>query len=282
MATTSYPMHARRNDRRLQRDRGFIRRLASAPLRALPDFLIVGTMKSGTSSLFRYLVQHPDIAPPLRKEIHYFSHGAPRGKGVQWYRAHFPMRHRLRGGQITGEATPNYSFQPGALELAHRLLGDIRVIMLLRNPVERAISHYYHQVRMGRERLPLDLALEVEEERLASADLATEAGRELYANASYKARGIYVEQLSRIYQVFGRENCLVLQSEAMFADPITHVNRTLGFLGVAPCPAEMDLSPQNVGANRKGAPREVTEQLARYFAPHNERLYELLGQRLNW
>src|SRR4051812_20031887 len=120
----------------------------SAPLRGLPSVLIIGAQKSGTTSLSSYLVEHPDMLPSLRKEVHYFSFNYERG--VNWYRAHFPYTHHLRRGALTLDATPYYLVHPLVAQRAAQLLPHAKLVVLLRNPVDRALSHYQHEVRGGR------------------------------------------------------------------------------------------------------------------------------------
>ena len=118
----------------------------TAPFRALPDFLIVGAQKGGTSSLYAYLAQHPSVLPSFRKEVKFFD--CNYFCGHTWYRAHFPLRYKLsRGNRITGEGTPNYLFHPTALQRLALTLIDVKIIILLRNPADRAYSHYQHQKR---------------------------------------------------------------------------------------------------------------------------------------
>ena len=226
------PLRSRSDDRRLVRGRAFRRRRLTAPLRAVPDFFVVGAMKSGTSSLFHYLCQHPLVAAPLRKEVHYFSHGRHLGKTDGWYRAHFPLRVRMAPGAITGEATPDYMYDPEVPARLAAMAPRARLIVILRDPVERAISHYHHEVRMGREYLPIEEAMAVEEERLASARAAGPEGRETWMHACYKARGRYAEQIERLRATFPPERILILGNNLLFRDPEQVMAQTLGFLGL--------------------------------------------------
>lgn len=132
-----YPLNPRTDDQRLKRRRKFWLNRLTARRRALPDFLLVGEMKSGTSSLFHYLQMHPLVAPPVRKEVHFFTIGYSKGAG--WYRAHFPLKSNIPAGGITGEGCPGYFFAPGVEHRIHDLLPNARLIVLLRDPVERAI-----------------------------------------------------------------------------------------------------------------------------------------------
>jgi|SRR5690242_3518862 len=120
----------------------------------LPHFLIIGAQRCGTTSLFEYLARHPDVAPPSAKELHFFD--SEYHKGDAWYRERFPS---LRNGFITGEATPYYIFHPHTPTRVRDWNSKVKLIVLLRNPVDRAYSHYHHEVRLGTESLDFETAL---------------------------------------------------------------------------------------------------------------------------
>ncbi len=131
--------------------RMFVRRLG-AGRRVLPDFLVIGAQKSGTSSLFRYLDQHPQVRGSVPKEVHYFSGGfAPApdayARGEGWYRAHFPKKAAMGQGVRAFEATPLYLLHPLAAGRIHALMPAVKLVAVLRNPTDRALSHYFHNVR---------------------------------------------------------------------------------------------------------------------------------------
>lgn len=269
------------DDRRLRRGRGFAIRRATASLRRLPDFLVVGAMKSGTSTLFHHLVQHPDILGPLRKEVHYFGRAERLGHGLGWYRSHFPARLPWRNGTLTGEATPGYLFDPEAPFAIARLLPEVRLLAILREPAARAVSHYHHEVRMGRETLPVADALAVEDERLDHAAALGEAGRETLEHASYRRRGIYADQIARYHAAFGPDRLLVLGTGELARDPAAALGRAFAFLGLPPAP----LGRQRVRNRGKGAadvPPGVLSELRGWYAPHNARLEALLGGLPDW
>ena len=177
------------------------------PSRVLPDFLVIGVMKGGTTSFFNYLAQHPQINPPFRKEIKFFDIHYLQGLG--WYRAHFPTRFKMKSGMLTGEATPYYIFHPAAPERVAKVLPNVKLIALLRNPVDRAYSHYNHMLRVGREPLPFEEAITREAERLDGeaekivANLRYSTFKHLHY--SYLARGRYIEQLEKWFALFPRE-----------------------------------------------------------------------------
>ncbi|HEX2638591.1 MAG TPA: sulfotransferase [Gemmatimonadales bacterium] len=268
--------------RPLRRLRADYREL-TGPLRGLPSLLILGAQRSGSTSLFNYLVQHPDVLPPLGKEIHYFDLHYQRG--LNWYRGRFPYAHRLRGGTLTLDASPYYLLHPLAPERAARLLPGAKLVALLRNPVERALSHYQHEVRGGRESLPFERAIEQEAERLSGEEERLRSDPTYYSfnhhRYSYVRRGRYLEQLRRWVEHFPRSQLLVLQSERLFADPVGVTATVHEFLGVRPHRLE-HYKPFLHGAYDRAMPAGVRTRLVEYFEPHNRELYDWLGKEFDW
>jgi hypothetical protein len=265
-------------------------RRVSSRTRALPDFVVIGAQKSGTTSLYRYLTAHPSIVGAAKKEVHYFDLNHRRG--VDWYRSNFPPRRRLerlasRLGRraVTGEASPYYLFHPHVPQRMHELLPHAKLMVLLRDPVERAISHHNHEVQDGFETLPFAEAIEAEERRLPrSPELL--AGDETspaafsHLHHSYLSRGRYAEQLEAWFERYPRHHFLIMDSSELFDDPQAAVARTLAFLELPPHELA---SYENVTSRAKpeSAP-ELRRRLYAYFAPHNQRLYELLGTDFRW
>jgi hypothetical protein len=235
---------------------------------ALPDFLVIGGQRCGTTSLHSYLAAHPQVRAATGKELQYFS--LHYGRGERWYRGHFPPS---SPGVVCFEASPLYLFHPDAPSRAAATLPRGRYIALLRDPVERAWSHYLHTRSYGQESLDFAAALAAEESRLATPD-----GLRRY---SYAARGRYAEQLSRWLAHVPRERLLVLRSEDLYADPTTVYAQVLGFLGLdAFTPAEFAVHTRRVG--RAEPPAEAVRVLREHFAPHNARLADLLGWPDPW
>lgn len=253
----------------------------------MPDFIIVGAQKSGTSSLYHYLGQHPSLFSSYGKEVHFFDGGLRARidnyrKGPSWYRAHFPTRKQLPPGGKTFEATPLYLFNPLVPERMSRLVPDAKLIILMRNPVERAISHFFHEKRKGREPLRILEALQSEEERLAPAMARRDFMDPSFIRHSYKLRGVYHEQIARYLEWYPRENMLFLCSEEFFADPQRVLRRVFRFLDVDEEFRITDLEPRNAAANRVETDGEVYGYLEDFFRFHNQRLYELTGERYGW
>ncbi|MBS1302168.1 sulfotransferase [Loktanella sp. SALINAS62] len=274
-------MEPRRDDRRLVRGRRFQLRLLTAPIRALPDFYVLGAMKSGTSSLFHYICQNPDVARPFRKETHFLSLGVRQGLGLGWYRAHFPIRARL-AGKRTGEATPDYLFEAPALHRLHQIRPDARMIVVLRDPVARAVSHFQHEVRMGRETMSLEDAMMQEDARIAHAEAAGQAGLETVLHASYRRRGQYAEQLERLFQLFPRDKVLVVWSTDLFKDPVETMARVFAFLDLPDVSKDLQFAVKNAATSKVAASPAVVDSLRSHYRSHDARLAELLGVSVPW
>lgn len=253
---------------------------------AFPGFLIIGAQRAGTTSLFHYLSQHPQLVPAIVKEVHFFDQGSDpetrRRSKEAWYRAHFPFRSELDRGQQAFEATPSYLFDPFAAKRIARLLPDAKLVVLLRNPTERALSHYFHEVKKGRETLNLVEALEREESRIGDVGVGARWLRREERFYSYKARGLYAVQLRRYYECFPRSSLFVAASEELFAAPGEFFGRLFDFLNVDPTFQIPDVEPRNVGASKARVGRDVYDYLDRYFEEPNRQLFELLGKELSW
>lgn len=260
-----------------------LRRRQSA-WRALPHFIIVGAQKAGTSSLYAYLRQHPQIAPAVTKEVHFFD--IQFARGMAWYRAHFPLRVRLGRNRITGEATPYYLFHPLALQRIHWLLPRVKIVVLLRDPVERAISHYFDVVRQGHETLSLGDALAAEDARLRGEQqrlLRHPNANSLPLNRhSYRTRGVYAPQVARLTTLFPAERRLILPSGRFFARPESVLNEIHRFLGIDGGFTPPDLRPRNTGRYATQIDPTLRRSLRAFFKPHNLALADLLDDQPAW
>jgi hypothetical protein len=257
--------------------------------RGLPDLLIIGAQKCGTTSLYTYLGYHPMIAQAATKEVHYFD--INYHKGLSWYRAHFPLQRRLaemgrRFGvdPIVVEASPYYLAHPLAPYRVKGLMPNARLIVLLRDPVERAISHYGHAVADGSESLPFAEAVEREEERLdgeAASIVTVPLHRSFnHQHFSYLARGRYAEQLEVWFSLFERKQFLILDSARFFADPGCTLDRVYEFLGLPHHEGEVYAA---IGARKHpDIDPALKQRLRSYFASHNERLWRVIGDDFGW
>jgi hypothetical protein len=250
----------------------------------MPDFVIIGAQKCGTTFLYHLLGQHPYVALGAKKEVHYFDHHFSN-KGSGWYRSHFPSP-MWKGGRrsITGESTPYYLFHPHAAWRMARVVPGARLIVLLRNPVDRAYSHYHQEARRGYELLTFEEAIEAEEARLrGERDRMLADGHYASFNHqyfSYLTRGLYVDQLTEWSRFYDDEQMLVLKSEDLFAQPSDALGSVLDFLGL-PGYEPADLDPCLEGHYPPMDPA-TRRRLEDFFEPHNQRLYEYLGVDFGW
>jgi hypothetical protein len=254
---------------------------ATAPARPLPDFLVIGAQKAGTTALYAYLRRHPAITGPSWKEVSFFDRHYARGEA--WYRGNFPNRLRARG-KLVGEASPSYLFHPLGPARVRELVPEARLVALVRNPVDRALSHYNHEVALGRETLSFEEALDAEEERLRGEEERLLAdpryfSREWWSH-TYKARGRYAEQLERWLAVFPPEQLLIVPSEDLLGEPEATHARVLRFLGAPP--HRLESYPRVFERQYEPMRPETRERLAAEFEEPKRRLYELLGRDLGW
>jgi hypothetical protein len=255
----------------------------TGPLRGLPSALIIGAQKAGTTSLFNYLVQHPAVLSPFGKEIHYFDlHYA---RGVRWYRGRFPYGYRLGPDALTLDASPYYLFHPLAPERAAALLPQVKLIALLRNPIDRALSHYQHEVRGGRESLSFEEAIDREAERLAGEEERLRADPGYYSynhhRYSYVRRGLYLEQLLRWLQHFPRSQLLVLPSEWLFRDPPAASAAVYRFLGLSEHRLEQYKAFYQ-GSYERTIPPTLRTRLQSVFEAPNRELFRWMGEEFDW
>ena len=252
---------------------------ATARWRPLPDFLVIGAQKAGTTALYAYLRWHPGITGPSWKEVSFFDRHWWRGE--RWYRGHFPVR---PAGRLVGEASPSYLFHPLAPERARALVPDVRLVALLRDPVARAYSHYQHEVALGREPLSFEDALAAEESRTRGEVERILADPRAFSRAwwdhTYAARGRYAEQLERWLDVFPRERLLVIRSEDLGERPAETYASILDFLGATL--HELEEYPRVFEREYEPMRPETRAALAATFAEPNRRLEQLLGRDLGW
>jgi tetratricopeptide (TPR) repeat protein len=234
-----------------------------------PNFLVIGTQKGGTTSLYYYLAQHPQIVPSLIKEIDYWSHKYERG--LEWYLAHFLPQFK---GQnfLTGEATPSYLDSQGVAERLYKVFPNIKLIILLRNPIDRAISHYYQWVSLKWESRSLQEAIQLEMNQSQNS-FWNQPNR-------YLARGVYLEFIKEWMAVFPREQILILKSEDFYENPAQVLTQIFQFLGLP------DYSlPEYKPYNARSYPEvddNIQNTLRDYFKPYNQALEDLLGIKFNW
>ncbi|MEM6501676.1 MAG: sulfotransferase domain-containing protein [Cyanobacteria bacterium P01_C01_bin.89] len=204
---------------------------------SVPYFLIIGVQKGGTTSLYNYLQQHLQIQESLTKEVHFFDLNFD--KGWDWYLEQLRAKELINSNGkkvITGEASPYYIFHPLVPERVFECVPNVKLIVLLRDPVARALSQYHHECRWGFESLELGDAIDIENERLeGEADKFIENSNYQsygYQHHSYVKRGFYLKQLLCWEKYFSSENILVIQSEFFDKYSASVLGRVTDFLGL--------------------------------------------------
>ncbi|MBD1830240.1 tetratricopeptide repeat protein [Microcoleus vaginatus GB1-A2] len=259
----------------LQEDTGILPVLQSWNLKPVkvPNFIIIGSQRCGTTSLYTYLAQHPQILTPIKKEMDFFSWHFDRG--IDWYLAHFPPM--PQGEQfLTGEASPSYFDCREAPERLYTAFPEAKLIVLLRNPVDRAISQFYRLTALNWEARSLDRAISDEVERLNQNPeyiIGEEPG-------NYLARGRYIEFIKNWRNFFPQEQLLILKSEDFYAGAAGTVKQVLEFLDLP----EYQLSEyQNANpGSYQPVNQSVRDWLRNYFQPYNQQLEEYLSTNFNW
>jgi Sulfotransferase domain len=262
----------------------------TSPSRMLPGFLIIGAQRCGTTSMYRALSQHPAVLKAvLHKGVHYFDMNYDRG--LAWYKAHFPSlasgrRAGLAAGTtaLTFESSPYYLFHPLAADRIAKDLPGVRLLVLVRDPVERAYSAYAHERARGFEGESFERALELESQRLAG-EAERIAAEPAYVSHShqhhaYRARGQYSEQLTRLDRLFGRKRLHVVDSGDFFTEPEPVYDAVLDFLGLGRH-GYPEFEPHNARL-RSPMPASLRAQLEDHFLPFDEQLTAWLGQTPSW
>ncbi len=266
-------------------------RKLTASSRALPNYLILGTQKGGTTSVYEYLNRHPQVVPSKKREVHFFDLSFHRG--IKEYRRYFPLRRTIRKREqalgkpvLTGESSPYYLFHPHCPQRIREALPEAKLIVVLRNPVDRAYSHYTHNRRKGRESRSFAEAVREELDRFPAEakrlmeDLHAES--EFHRHYSYVHRGFYAEQIKRYLKHFPAVALLAIRSEDLFEQPRKTMDRICAFLRIEPMPEDTVFTAHNRQDYDSGIDPETRKELRNLYAPHNANLKTLLGAEFSW
>jgi hypothetical protein len=248
--------------------------------RPLPTFIIIGAQKGGTSSLFSYLSHHPSVIGSFIKEVQFFTRRY--SWGVRGYRAFFPkVTGNLHSGPIeVGESTPFYLFDEQAPARIHALLPGVRLIAMLREPVERAYSHHKHNQRHGLDKRSFAEAIQQDLEHYKEHGISRAPGESIfsYRHHSYVRRGFYIDQLQRWVGRFPAENIMMMKAEDFFADPAAQTAKALDFLGLPQVELPTGQAHNQYAYVKKD--RGDFPELARLYEKANAELEKLTG--INW
>lgn len=284
------PRPARETGKRVVRTIGQL----TAAARPLPDFLVLGTKRGGTTSFWNYLISHPSVVPMFPtaehlKSPHYFYWHYD--KGERWYRSHFHTRWwrtRLeqRSGRptVTGEASPYYLYDPRVPARVAAAMPAAKVIVLLREPVARAYSHYWERVDQGVEPLTFREALAAEDGRIDGEVERMEREPSYYSRAhdwySYRDRGVYLPQMQRWLSVLPREQVLVLRSQDFYADPQATLDCTTTWLGLEP--SGLNTRRRHNHRPAREMESDLRDELREFYREPNAALSRQLDLDLGW
>ena len=273
--------------------------------RILPSFIIIGAPRAGTTSLYAYLIVHPNVLSASRKETAFFNYAYH--VNLDWYRLYFPTimeGARIKNKRnihtlITGEATPSYLIDPRVPQRVFKKLPKMKLIILLRNPVDRAISHYHHNVLSGIETLSFEEAINQESFRINESFEEIKKDRTIYDDStvsyffrllkfqpknyfkfSYLNSGMYYEHIKNWTKVFPEEQLLIMKSEDFFNNPKSCFKQVQEFLDLP----YFDIERYNRHFEIKYPPisDNLRNSLIKYFEPHNEKLYKFLNKDFEW
>lgn len=261
----------------------------TASARMTPSFLIVGAQRCGTTSMYKTLAQHPLVLPAvLHKGAHYFDTGY--GHGSAWYRGHFPLlasaRRAAVDGQLpmTGESSPYYMFHPLAGQRIAADLPGVRLLVLLRDPVERAYSAHTHETARGFETESFEKALELEPVRLAGEEAKLLADPTYQSHShqhhAYVTRGRYADQLRRLEGTFGRDRMHVVDSQRFFTEPEPVFAEVTDFLGIGDAPGIV--FEKHNARPRSPMPESLRSSLQDQLAESDAELTTWLGRTPTW
>jgi hypothetical protein len=275
--------------------------MATADLRRDPDLVIIGVKRGGTTSLFRDLERHPSMCPmvpsarrlPLRENMkgaHFFD--SDMARSPRWYRSHFAtsttrwLRARRTGAAFTAEASPYYLFHPLAAERAAAALPDTRFVVMLRDPVERTVSHWAEQTRNGVETLSLRAALDDENRRVgdASARLADETlgASHAHEQQTYATQSEYAASLDRWIEAVGHDRLVIVFSEDYYTEPSHVIGAVLDAAGLPPMPGEHESQHRNAAPRPSTLDPDIDAELTERFRPDVQELTNRLGLTPPW
>lgn len=267
---------------------GIIKRNLSyitSPIRLLPNFIIVGAVRCGTTSLYYNICEHSCVLPADYDEIGFFDSNYELG--INWYKSMFPTKIERKkiesktGICITGEDTPFYFWDKKAIERIKKEIPKIKLIVLLRNPIDRAYSNYHLGIRLGTESLTFEDSIKNEIDLLErNNDLESDRIEKFLRTRSYIAKGLYYNQIKNWFEVFSKEQILVLSTENLAKNPQETLEQIFNFLGL---PNEQIKNLQHRKVEDYQKMEEDTRQfLRKLFKPHNEKLFELIKEKFDW
>lgn len=272
-------------------------RKLTSRLRSLPDFIIIGAGRAGTTALYSYLIQHPSIAAALTDnnkpvdDFHFFEYMT--SNNVQWYKSHFPIlfskSNKHKNSLITGEYTSTYMYHPDVPKRIFNLLPKIKLIVILRNPIDKAYSTYHQQFRFGECITSFEETINAEFRRInLNKDFpelnSNNPNFKNYVAYNIIRHGIYADYLETWLEIFNREQILILNSDDLKKSTKETLHHVFNFLNIS----NYDIAPSDnttVRVTIRKYPsinKSTRKKLIEFYKPHNQRLNTLLGTNFDW
>ena len=252
----------------------------SSPLRVLPDLIVIGVVRSGTTSLYHYLSQHPSVVKSAYDELGYFDSNYKLG--LNWYKSFFPSIFEKKKVMqknkkfMTYDVTPFYIYHEKAPERIHQILPNSKLIIILRNPVDRSYSNYF----LGNQKKNFEEIIADEKKILNKINKNNVDEYYNFVHTSMLARGFYAEQLENWYKSFSKDQILIIKSEEFATDTNKIMNNIFDFLELP----HYDI-PDNSKKNKihyEPMKKGTRDDLIEFFRPYNEKLYSLVGRNFDW
>ncbi|MDJ0742532.1 MAG: tetratricopeptide repeat protein [Xenococcaceae cyanobacterium MO_167.B27] len=243
-----------------------------------PCFLIIGSEKCGTSSLYQYIIKHPNVLGAIEKEIHFFTYNFE--KGLDWYGSHFPPFAK-DSNYITGEASTSYiACHNNAPQRVFKLLPQVKLLAVIREPVERAISHYHQLVRLGKEHRSLEEAVQKELQILKNVDDIWSIKQKYWSESKgILWHSLYVYFLQQWLNVFPSEQLLIIKSQDLFTNPQNTMEQVFDFLELSKF-KQQNYKTYNSGGQYNQSQEKIVKQMKNFFEPHNRKLEDLIDLNL--
>ena len=257
-------------------------------LRVLPDFIIIGVGRGGTTSCFHYLSQHPSIIGSAYDEIGFFDENFHLG--LNWYRSMFPTKFLKKkiakkfGKCLTYDVTPSYIRKPWVARRIKELFPEIKLIALLRNPVDKAYSHYHSSITRGLQKSSFEEIIEEDVKTFQKFEntnsMIDDKYFRTYIEKSHLGRGFYAQQLKIWFELFDRKQILILTSEELSTDTNKTMNKIFQFLDLSDYEIS-DTAKRSTG-NYTNMKMDTRKKLISFFSKYNQDLFKLLNQEFDW
>ena len=252
----------------------------SSPIRVLPNVIVIGVVRSGTTSLYHYLAQHPSISKSAYDELGYFDSNYELG--LNWYKSLFPTifeKKKLEQKNkkfITYDVTPFYIYNEKVPIRIKKIIPNSKLILILRNPVDRAYSNYF----ITNQKKKFEDVIIEEKEILKT--IKEKNGEEYYkfVHTSLLARGFYAEQLERWYKIFPENQIFIVKSEDFAVKTNKIMNKIFNFLELEDFDIIDDTKKNKI--RYEPMKEETRRELIEYFRPYNEKLYSMINRNFDW